>query len=166
LIRPGQKIEYTHFSLGEHHFLHEKEVKKNPNSKETKSSSTLVECIGMAAAIVAFAPILEETTLIVVCDNSGAIQNVNRGYSRNEHIAMMLTAIGCAAVRFAISVRGVQKPRAFLDAADALSRGDVTKFKRLALNAAEEETVVQPAMLALLLNPDTDRKEMAKAIMD
>jgi hypothetical protein len=147
-----------HADLGEHHRLHTDDAADDTEN----SSSTLIEAAGVCIALQTFAHRCHGQTVVVVCDNKGAVACINKMYSPVRHISLILSTIGCICLKHDIHVRAVHRTRDFLAAADALSRHDVAKFVLALAGRPTAELPVDPEFVETLMSAASEVTDIAR----
>ena len=160
LCTPEGPVYYNHTDLGEQHVLHTK-----GKTTDVTSSSTLIETAGAAVALSAYAQQCVDSTVVVICDNQGTVAAINKMYSPIREISLVLSAIGCLSLKYDMHVRAVHRPRAFMAAADALSRHDTAKFL-LAMGGVQTYHVqADMTFVSALMSGSTQANDIAALIL-
>ena len=87
-------------------------------------------------------------------DNKAVVDSMNSGLPKNSHLAFLIRKLAIMGVQSSFRYKAVHLPGKFNMAADALSRGNIDKFKGLVPQANEYPVAVStPLLRELLLLP-------------
>ena len=90
----------------------------------------------------------------VFSDNMGVVGCVSRGWSGDPRIMALLRHLLFATACQSCILAVAYVPTAANGPADSLSRGHLSRFRRLRPDASEEPDVVPPALVGYLRDPD------------
>ena len=89
---------------------------------------TLLELLPVILACVVWGSRCRHQSVLVLCDNAGALAYINSGYSREPHLMHMLSCLFSIRVAFGISLWAVHIPGKLNHLADAVSRDNLPYF--------------------------------------
>lgn len=124
-------------------------------AQRNEDSITLRELLPIILACAVWGPYWLGHSVVVHCDNTGAVAVVNSGYSRVPAIMHLLRCLFFIRARFNICLRAVHIPGVCNALADAVSRDNLAFLFSQIPEAVSCRTLIPPALCALLLDqPD------------
>ena len=119
----------------------------------SQHSIAFQELVPIVVASLAWGPSWSRARVLFRCDNSAAVTIINKGSSKVPelmHLLRVLTRVAClnSFVFGAQHLSGADNL-----AADALSRFQIPRFRRLVPNAASQPTPILPSVLRSLVPP-------------
>ena len=121
-----------------------------------KESILLQELLPIVLACAVWGPDWQGSSVVVHCDNMGAVAAVNSGYSRVPSIMHLLRCLFFIRARFHLAVWAVHVPGVQNSWADAISRNHLPHFFSQVPGAANRRRPVPPCLLALLVDQQPD----------
>ena len=117
-----------------------------------EDSITFQELLPIVFACAVWGPRWQNASVVVQCDNQGAVAVVNSGYSKVQPIMHLLRCLFFIRSRYNISLHAVYLPGTYNVLADAISRNNLSFFPA----AVSYRTPLPPSLCALLLHNQPD----------
>ena len=115
-----------------------------------EQSITFKELIPVVLACAVWAKRLHGKRVIVHCDNLGAVELVNSGYSKVAQIMHLLRCLFFIRAQFQIEVWAVHVPGAENSLADAISRNNLSLLFTQIPSLPREPSPIPPTLVPLL----------------
>ena len=129
--------------------------KETPHEVED-DGITLKEMIPIIIACALWGPHWRQSSVLVHCDNEGAVAVVNSGYSKVEKIMHLLRCLFFIRARFGMEVKAVHVPGRHNILADAISRNNLNALSSQIPEAAVYQEVIPEELLKLLMKERPD----------
>ena len=117
---------------------------------------TLLELLPVILASVVWGSRWRHQSVLVLCDNAGAVACINSGYSREPHLIHMLRCLFFIRAAFGISLWAVHIPGKLNDLADAVSRDNLPYLFSQVPGSFGGQQPVPVALLDLLVGTRPD----------
>ena len=121
-----------------------------------EQSILLQELLPIVLACAVWGPGWQGSSVVVHCDNLGAVAVVNTGYSKVPQIMHLLRCLFFIRAFFHLSVRAVHVPGIQNGWADAISRNQLPLFFSQVPGAVGRQVPLPPSLLALLVEQQPD----------
>ena len=121
-----------------------------------EESILIQELLPIVLACAVWGPDWQGSSVIVHCDNMGAVAVVNSGYSKVPQIMHLLRCLFFIRAHFSLSVRAVHVPGVENGWADAISRNLLSGFFAQAPGAIGRCQPIPPGLLDLLVGQQPD----------
>ena len=125
-------------------------------AQQDEDSITFKELLPIVLACGAWGPLWQNSSVLVHCDNQGAVAAVNSGYSKVQAIMHLLRCLFYVRARFKFYLRAVYIPGEYNVLADAISRDNLDLLFSQVPQAATSRIVLPPQLSALLVHSRPD----------
>ena len=120
---------------------------------DQRASSALLELLAVVVSLAAWAPMLQGCTVVLTTDSAATVSAVQKSTSHLPRSAQLVKCLAAISIKYDITLRAVHRTREKMAHVDALTHGDVVKFRALVPRAAAQPTVVPFPLFCFLLNP-------------
>ena len=121
-----------------------------------EESITLKELLPVVLACAVWGPAWRDSTVLVYCDNAGAVAVINSGYSKVPRIMHLVRCMFFIRAFFRVAVRAVHIPGVDNSLADAISRDNLAYLFAQVPAAVQARMPIPPPVLDLLVNHQPD----------
>jgi hypothetical protein len=119
------------------------------NSEQSTWSINIKELYALATAVLTWCGQLRASTIVLLCDNEAVVKVVDKGRSKHATLNAMVRQVYQVAALNGMQLLACHVPGQRNSAADALSRLNVTEFRRLVPTADTEMTCISRPFLVL-----------------
>jgi len=118
-----------------------------------QSSTALLELLAVVVSIAVFAPKLRGCTVVVTTDSAATVSAIQKSTSHLPRSAQLVKCLAALSIKYDITLWAVHRTRDKMAHVDALTHGDVKKFRTLVPRAAAQPTLVPFPLFCFLMNP-------------